>query len=133
MKIVVNLLKSVKIDKEPIRINTTKTDKNRQKTTKIVQNSSPNRQKSLKSSEIGNKSTSIVLKTDLKGQFSRISAKIAKSTCFQYFAQLHVRTWPSIPHIRIKKNILLISNSILAHFYSFFLLENTFNLFLIKK
>ena len=52
--IVVNLLKSFKIDKEQIRINTTKTDKNRQKTTKIVQNLSQHFLKSAKPTKIDN-------------------------------------------------------------------------------
>ena len=42
-KIVVNLLKSLKIDKEPIRINASKTDKSRK--TQSGMNSTPNQQR----------------------------------------------------------------------------------------
>ena len=57
LKMVVNPLKSVKIDKEPIRINTTKTDKNKLKTTKIVQNLTQHFLQSAKPSKIDNNLT----------------------------------------------------------------------------
>ena len=50
-------MRSFKIDKEQIRINTTKTDKNRQKTTKIVQNLTQHFLKSAKPSKIDNNLT----------------------------------------------------------------------------
>ena len=52
-----NLLKSFKIDKEQIRINATKTDKNRQKPTKIVQNLTQYFLKSATPSKIDNNLT----------------------------------------------------------------------------
>ena len=104
-KIVVDLLKLFKIDKEQIRINTTKTDKNGKKQLKSAQ---IRPQISKKHSEIDSKLTKTNIrrqKTDLTTSIFMDAFRNTYKYTFLMFGQPQLRRRGSIFHVRMKKNV----------------------------